>query len=115
MIVMIESQLQSDIAASELLALIEAGAAPTIIDVRSRKEFQEGHVPGARLLPFWKLLSGSPWIPASAADPLILYCGHGPRAYLAGAALRRRGFQSVRYLRGHMADWRRSGLPEERT
>jgi rhodanese-related sulfurtransferase len=104
----------SEIAAQELLALIEAGTAPIIIDVRSRREFQEGHVPGARLLPFWKFLTGSPEISASPKERLILYCGHGPRAYLAGAALRRRGFQQVTYLRGHMAEWRRSGLPQEK-
>ena len=108
-----ESETHSEIAASELLALIEAGAAPTIIDVRSRREFQQGHVPGARLMPFWKLLTGSPRIPASAEDSLVLYCGYGGRAYLAGAALRRRGFQRVAYLKGHMAGWRRSGLPQE--
>ncbi len=109
-----ENETRSEIAASELLALIKAGAAPTIIDVRSRREFQEGHVPGARLMPFWKLLTGSPKIPAAAEDLVVLYCGYGPRAYLAGAALRRRGFQRVVYLRGHMADWRRSGLPQEK-
>ena len=106
--------MHSEIAASELLALIEAGAAPTIIDVRSRREFQKGHVPGARLLPFWKLLTGSPQIPASAEDPLVLYCELGPRAHLAGGALRRRGFQRVAYLKGHMAGWRRAALLEER-
>ena len=104
-----------EIAASELLALIEAGAAPMIIDVRSQREFHNGHVPGARLMPFWKLLTGAPQIPASVEDPLVLYCGYGPRAHLAGAALRRRGYQRVAYLTGHMADWRRSGLPEETT
>ena len=107
------SATHSDIAASELLALIEAGAAPTIIDVRSRREFQGGHVPGARLIEFWKLLTGLPEIPVSAQELLVVYCGHGPRAYLAGAALRRRGFQRVTYLRGHMAGWRRWGLPQE--
>ena len=108
-----ESNTHSEIAASALLALVKAGAAPTIIDVRSRREFQEGHVPGAKLVPFWKLLTRSPKIPASKEDLLILYCAHGPRAYLAGAALRRRGFQRVTYLRGHMAAWRRAGLPQE--
>jgi rhodanese-related sulfurtransferase len=103
-----------DIAASELLALINAGAAPTIIDVRSRREFQEGHVPGARLIPFWKLLTGSPEIPAAMDDPVVLYCGHGPRAHLAGAALRRRGFRRVTYLDGHMAGWCRSKFPQEK-
>jgi rhodanese-related sulfurtransferase len=105
--------MHSEITASDLLALMRAGSAPTIIDVRSQREFRHGHVPGARLLPFWKLLTGFPKIGASTEDQLVLYCGHGPRARLAGAALRRRGFLHVAYLQGHMTDWRRSGLPEE--
>ena len=107
------SETHSEIAASDLLALIEAGAAPMIIDVRSGREFREGHVPGARLMPFWKLLTGSPKIAASSEDLLVLYCGYGPRAHLGGVAVRLQGFRRVAYLKGHMAGWRRSGLPQE--
>jgi rhodanese-related sulfurtransferase len=107
------SETHQEIAASDLLALIEAGAAPMIVDVRSGWEFREGHVPGARLMPFWRLLTGSLKIAASSEDLLVLYCGHGPRAHLAGAALGRQGFRRIAYLKGHMADWRRSGLPQE--
>ena len=108
------SETESKMAASELLALIKAGAAPTIIDVRSRREFRDGHVPGAKLIPFWKLLTGSPEIPAAAADSIIVYCAYGGRAHLAALALRRRGFQNVTYLRGHMAEWIRSKFPQEK-
>jgi rhodanese-related sulfurtransferase len=45
---------------------------------------------------------------------LIVYCGHGPRATLAGRALRRHGFTRVEYLDGHFSTWRREGRPEER-
>ncbi len=104
----------SQITAHDLMALIEAGAAPTILDVRSQQEFDQGHVPGATLVPFWKLLTGSPALKASPGDLLVLYCGHGPRAYLAGSALRRRGFERIVYLNGHMSGWRRQQLPVEK-
>jgi rhodanese-related sulfurtransferase len=104
----------SEISASELLASIKAGDAPRIIDVRSQQEFDEGHVPGATLIPFWKLVTGSQSVPATPREVLVLYCGHGPRAYLAGSALRRRGFEHIVYLKGHMTGWRRQGLPVEK-
>ena len=47
-------------------------------------------------------------------ETLVVYCGHGPRAWIAARALRRRGFADVRYLKGHMAAWRRAGLREDR-
>ncbi|HVH29712.1 MAG TPA: rhodanese-like domain-containing protein [Vicinamibacterales bacterium] len=100
--------------ASDLLALISTGTAPTILDVRSRVEYEGGHVPGARHVPFWKLLGPGVEVPASPDDLLVVYCGHGPRAQLASAALHRRGFRRVEYLEGHMSVWRRARLPEEK-
>jgi rhodanese-related sulfurtransferase len=100
----------SAIRASELLSLVERRTAPLILDVRSRAEFLRGHVPGAVHVPFWRLLL-HPRIPAGPTDPIVVYCGHGPRASLAAAALRRRGFRRVACLAGHMAGWRKHGLP----
>ena len=99
--------------ASDLLARISAGTAPTLLDVRSRGEFTRGHVPGALHVRFWKVLTRAPGIPISLDDPLVVYCERGPRAWLAGAALGRRGFRRVEYLEGHMSRWRRAGFREE--
>jgi rhodanese-related sulfurtransferase len=100
--------------ASDLLASIEAGAAPRILDVRSRVEYEGGHVPGAMHIPFWQLVAAAPPDSLSPEERIVIYCGHGPRARLAGAALKRRGFAQVEYLKGHMSEWRRAGLREER-
>jgi rhodanese-related sulfurtransferase len=100
----------------DLLARIDAGEAPAILDVRSRWEYRQGHVPGAVFIPFWAVpflgtLFPAWRVPAKREDTLVVYCGHGPRAWMAGAALRRRGFRDVQYLDGHMTGWRRAGLP----
>jgi rhodanese-related sulfurtransferase len=100
--------------AAELSAAIAAGAAPTIIDVRSRAEFVRGHVPGAIHIPFWLMSRRISSLSKSPEDPIVVYCGHGPRAWIAGAALRRHGFRQVSYLAGHMTGWSRTKLPEER-
>ena len=44
-----------EIAAPILLEQIEKKTAPTIIDVRSEKEFADGHVPGALHIPFHRI------------------------------------------------------------
>jgi rhodanese-related sulfurtransferase len=95
---------------AELIEQIDRGTAPVVIDVRSKKEFDEGHVPGAIHLPFWK--AGRQWrtIASGRELPVIVYCGHGPRAYIAGAALKRRGFTRVAYLAGHMKRWMKMHL-----
>ena len=99
------------IAAARLLGLIDARAAPVIVDVRSQREFNAGHVPGAINIPFWTTLTAP--IPATVEDRVVVYCGHGPRAVAARTALRWRGFRRVTLLPGHMAAWKAAGLREE--
>jgi phage shock protein E len=106
-------ELLSHVTGTALLAQIEAGAAPTILDVRSRREFADGHVPGALHIPFWTLPTRLSEIPTSPADPVVVYCGHGPRAYVAGAVLHVSGFRRVLYLEGHMWKWRQAGLRQD--
>jgi rhodanese-related sulfurtransferase len=93
---------------------IAAGDAPAILDVRSRWEYRHGHVPGAAFIPFWAVPFLAWRVPAKREDTLVVYCGHGPRAWMAGAALRKRGFQDIRYLDGHWAAWTRENRPVER-
>ena len=101
----------SRVSAKTLIDQINAKTAPLIIDVRSKREFNQGHVPGARHIPFWRVASQAQTLSAFRERPIVVYCGHGPRAYIAGAALRRRGFAQVAYLTGHMKNWKSMRLP----
>ena len=94
-----------------LMERITAGDPPVILDVRSKHEFDAGHVPGAVHVPFWQAGRHSQTLAATRESPIVLYCGHGPRAHIAGAALKRRGFTNILYLAGHMKKWRAMKLP----
>ena len=102
------------ISAEALLTRIESGAAPVILDVRSRGEFARGHVPGARQISFWRISRRIGEMAIPRDSELVVYCGHGPRAAIAGRALRRRGFTWITYLEGHFARWRSAGFREEK-
>jgi rhodanese-related sulfurtransferase len=97
----------------DLAAAMAAGSPPVLLDVRSRPEYARGRVPGAVHVPFWDV-GRLRRIPLRPTARIIVYCGHGPRAWIAGIFLRARGFRDVSYLEGHMAAWRRAGLPQER-
>jgi rhodanese-related sulfurtransferase len=101
------------ISPQELKEQIDAGTAPPILDVRSKKEFQAGHVRGAVHLPFWQVGRFWEMFAGMRDKPMVIYCGHGPRAHLAGAALMGRGFTRIVYLTGHMARWKEMKLPLE--
>jgi rhodanese-related sulfurtransferase len=95
-----------------LLAAIDTGTAPVIVDVRTGREFEAGHVPGAIHVPFYTLLVRQDDVPGPRDGPVVVYCEHGPRAGVARLALGLAGFTDVRYLDGHMSGWRRRGLPQ---
>jgi rhodanese-related sulfurtransferase len=97
----------------ELLERIEAGDPPAIVDVRSASEYRSGHVPGAVRIPFFSLLAHTDELPEAGADPVVVYCEHGPRAGIARAQMWLAGVGPVAYLEGHMKGWRAAGLPLE--
>ncbi len=96
-----------------LAAQIVAGTAPCTVDVRSKLEFEEGHVPGAIHIPFWQMASRWRELPVARDATVVVYCGHGPRAYVAGSVLKGWGFTRVMYLTGHMKRWKELNLPLE--
>jgi hydroxyacylglutathione hydrolase len=98
---------------TELVASIDAGQPPPILDVRSRWEFMRGHVPGAIHVPFWSMPARASRLRVPKDRALVVYCGHGPRAWFARAALRLNGYRDVVLLKGHMSAWKRAGLREE--
>lgn len=56
---------------AELAAEIAKGCAPVIVDVRSEKDFQAAHIPGAVNIPFEELEQKSAQL--DAAKPTIFY------------------------------------------
>ncbi len=101
------------ITAEQLRQRIESDEPPTILDVRTAREFASGHLPGAIHLPFLEVKKRIDEIPVDDEQDLIVYCGHGPRAYWARRSLRKQGLGRVVLLEGHFQHWARKGFPVE--
>ncbi len=83
------------------LALMdELGRKLTIVDVRTKEEFDQGHVPGAILAPLSDLDAQLRRIPAET--PVLLVCRTGRRAEAAYEKIRaaRPGSTLLWFLRG---------------
>jgi rhodanese-related sulfurtransferase len=100
-----------EVSPADLASQMAAGRAPYVLDVRSAGEYRRGHVPGAAHVPFWLLPLRMDLVTAGREDPVVIYCGHGPRAAFARMVLQRRGYRDVRLLAGHMSRWRQERLP----
>ena len=90
------------------LLQMRAAGQVTVIDVRPREEYVQGHLPGALSVPLAELDRLQP--PKGRA--LVAYC-RGPYCAFAPAAvrqLRARGIPALRLEEG-FPEWRRAGLP----
>lgn len=105
---------ETHIKQAELLSLLQsAQAQPVIIDVRSSAEYNAGHIPRAQHIPFWQSFTTDALDNIDKQEVVLLYCEHGPRAGIAKFAYYMAGFKHIRYVEGHMTNWRKAGLPLE--
>ena len=96
---------QATITQAELSARLEAGSAPLILDVRTAKEYADGHIPGAINISHDLLAENLSEIPGSKSDEIIVYCRSGKRAGVAEKLLAEKGYSNVKDLDGHWLDW----------
>ncbi len=85
----------------------------TIIDVRTPREYEDGHIPGALLIPLTELRRRWQEIPRD--KPVITYCEVGQRAYYANRILRQKGVEA-RNLAGGLTTYQlvHASKPEHR-
>jgi phage shock protein E len=66
----------------------------TVVDVRTPREFEAGHVPGALNIPHDQVAARAGEVGARGR-PVLLYCRSGHRSGLAAAELARQGFTAI--------------------
>jgi rhodanese-related sulfurtransferase len=94
---------ESTIQPAELKALIDAGRAPVLLDVRQPEEAEAASIAGAVLIPMPEIPARSGELDRSA--PTVVYCHHGIRSAQVAAFLKRSGFADVRNLAGGIEAW----------
>lgn len=74
-----------------------------LIDVRQPEEYEQSHLPGARLVPLPLLADSLEQL--DRTRDLIIYCSVGGRSRMAAHFLARRGFHRVLHLEGGIEAW----------
>ena len=101
----------AEISQQTLVAQIESGTAPVILDVRTSEEYAAGHIPGAINIHFRDIEDRLDEIPQNG--PIVVYCERGIRASIAERTLREAGIDSLIHLEGDIVLWRKNNLPLE--
>jgi len=76
----------------------------TLLDVRQPWEYEEDHIPGAKLVPLGDLKDGTQSL--DPEKPILVYCAVGGRSRVAAQLLSGRGFQEVYNLSGGIKSYR---------
>ena len=88
----------------ELSSAISNGTAPLVVDVRTNKEWNAGHIDGAMHIPLGDLARRAAEIPRDR--PVATMCEAGYRSSLAASVLARAGLDSIVNVTGGMSAWR---------
>jgi len=89
------------------------GGGYTLIDVREKEEYREGHLAGALSVPRGFLdMRIEEAVPDKDAK-IILYCAGGTRSLLAGRTMHELGYRNVVSMSGGYSGWKNAGHPWE--
>ena len=82
-----------------------------VIDLRTKDEFEEGHISGARVIPFYATNFLRMVSQLDRGATLFLYCQKGRQSPQALKALDSLRFSRLLMLDGGIAAWTQAGLP----
>ena len=86
-----------------------------LLDVRSKDEWDEGHLKGAKLLPASEEdFAGKAKAILDPKKPVLIYCRSGKRTVKAAKELRDAGFPTVYEMDGGIIAWEKAGKPVEK-
>ncbi len=93
--------------------MITGGAYPNLVvlDVRTKSEYDSGHIYGATLIPVADLPTRIGELLGHVNDPMIVYCGSGKRSTTACGILVSNGFTNVYNMTGGLNAWKAAGYP----
>jgi molybdopterin/thiamine biosynthesis adenylyltransferase/rhodanese-related sulfurtransferase len=82
-----------------------------LVDVREDREWEQGHIPGARHVAKSDLEEQIEAAVPDRSAPVILYCAGGIRSLFAGRTLLAIGYRDVVSMSGGFQQWKSLGLP----
>ena len=93
-----------NITAEEAKKLMDSEEDRIILDVRSREEYDQGHIPGAILIPDTEIEAKAADLLPDKEQLILVYCRSGRRSKLAAQSLADLGYTNIREF-GGILDW----------
>ena len=92
------------ISGAEAKALMDSESGYIIIDARTQSEYDEGHIPGAILIPEYEIADRAEKELPDKDQLILVYCRSGRRSKIAAEELVKLGYTNVKEF-GGIIDW----------
>ena len=92
------------ISGAEAKALMDSESGYIIIDARTQSEYDEGHIPGAILIPEYEISDRAEKELHDKNQLILVYCRSGRRSKIAAEELVKLGYTNVKEF-GGIIDW----------
>lgn len=102
-----------EISQQDYLEAVKSPNNIVLLDVRSKEEYNEGHVPGAINISHNTIKDNLNLLKQHKNSTVIVYCRSGRRAAFAENILAENGFTNLQHLTGDMNGWLKANLPVE--
>ena len=99
-----EKAMYEQITAEEAKKIMDSGEEHIILDTREQDEFDEGHIPGAILIPYTEIENKAEEMMPDKYSLILVYCRSGRRSKIAAEALSKLGYTNVKEF-GGIIDW----------
>ena len=93
------------ISGAEAKALMDSESGYIIIDARTQEEYDEGHIPGAILIPEYEIADRAEKELPDKDQLILVYCRSGRRSKIAAEELVKLGYTNVKEF-GGIIDWK---------
>ena len=92
------------ITAEEAKKIMDSGEEHIIFDTREQDEFDEGHIPGAILIPYTEIENKAEAMLPDKDKLILVYCRSGRRSKIAAESLSKLGYTNIKEF-GGIIDW----------
>ena len=99
-----EKAMYEQITAEEAKKIMDSGEEHIVLDVREQHEYDEGHIPGAILIPYTEIENRAEEELPDKNKLILVYCRSGRRSKIAAESLAKLGYTNVKEF-GGIIDW----------
>ena len=99
-----EKAMYEQITPQEAKRIMDSGEEHIILDTREQDEFDEGHIPGAILIPYTEIENKAEEMLPDKDKLILVYCRSGRRSKIASESLVKLGYTNVKEF-GGINDW----------